>query len=204
MADKEEARTGSDKVENTDTTSKSTSQVAPAADPATTTGSGKQDKGKGKAVDTGKPSKSKPTVELSGDAAQALMEMNPALKGEFAGMDKEKAAEMMRRMDISELLTGLALNSKNQKDMASYKFWQTQPVIRFDDKGEIVEGPIKEVDIEKVPKEPDALVEGFEWVTLNLDDDNELQELYELLSGHYVEDGSAMFRFNYSKAFLNW
>ncbi|KAF3483967.1 uncharacterized protein GIQ15_03291 [Arthroderma uncinatum] len=163
------------------------------------------DKGKGKAVDAGKaPSKSRPTIELSTKAAQALMESNPALKGEFAGLDEEKAAEMMRKMDISELLAGLAVNPKNQKDMASYKFWQTQPVIRFDDKGEIVDGPIKEIDIETVSKTPGPLIDGFEWVTLNLNDDRETQELYELLTDHYVEDDSAMFRFNYSKDFLNW
>lgn len=32
----------------------------------------------------------------------------------------------------------------------------------------------------------------------------QLEEVYELLMGHYVEDAEAMFRFNYSKAFLNW
>ncbi|KAK2855713.1 hypothetical protein FQN49_004918 [Arthroderma sp. PD_2] len=163
------------------------------------------EKGKGKAVDTGKaPSKSGPTIELSTKAAQALMESNPALKGEFAGLDKEKAAEMMRKMDISELLAGLAVNPKNQKDMASYKFWQTQPVIRFDDKGEIVDGPIKEIDIETVSKTPAPMIDGFEWVTLDLNSDQETQELYELLTDHYVEDDSEMFRFNYSKDFLNW
>ncbi|KAM5472846.1 glycylpeptide N-tetradecanoyltransferase [Microsporum audouinii] len=166
---------------------------------------GSDGKGKGREVDEGKtPSKSGPTIELSTKAAQALMESNPALKGEFAGMDKEKAAELMRKMDIKELLAGLAVNPKNKKDMASYKFWQTQPVIRFDDKGEIVDGPIKEIDIEAVSKTPGPLIDGFEWVTLDLNDDRETQELYELLTDHYVEDESEMFRFNYSKDFLNW
>lgn len=191
-----------DKVNTADTTN--TTDSAPQAEDAPTTTSGKKDKGKGKATDTEGSLKSNATVELSSNAAQALMEMNPALKGELAGLDKDKAADIMRKMDISELLTGLAMNSKNQKDMASYKFWQTQPVIRFDDKGEIVDGPIKDIDIDRVPKTPDALLEGFEWVTLDLTDEKELQELYELLSDHYVEDGSALFRFNYSKDFLNW
>ncbi|KAK2741215.1 glycylpeptide N-tetradecanoyltransferase [Myotisia sp. PD_48] len=149
-------------------------------------------------------SKSRPTIELSENAARALMDSNPALKNDMLDSGNDKAADFIRKMDIKELLAGLALNPKNQKDMASYKFWQTQPVIRFDDQGDIVDGPIKEVDIEKVPKTPGPLVDGFEWVTLNLDDEKEVEELYELLSLHYVEDDSAMFRFNYSKEFLNW
>lgn len=31
-----------------------------------------------------------------------------------------------------------------------------------------------------------------------------MDEVYALLSGHYVEDGKATFRFNYSAAFLEW
>lgn len=31
-----------------------------------------------------------------------------------------------------------------------------------------------------------------------------LEEIYELLNFHYVEDGEAMFRFSYSVSFLNW
>ena len=33
---------------------------------------------------------------------------------------------------------------------------------------------------------------------------NQLEEVYELLTNHYVEDEEAMFRFNYSVSFLNW
>ena len=62
---------------------------------------------------------------------ESLMEMNPALKNELASMDKDKAAELLSNLDISQLMTGLAIGGKNQKDMASYKFWQTQPVARF-------------------------------------------------------------------------
>ena len=35
-------------------------------------------------------------------------------------------------------------------------------------------------------------------------DFRQLEEVYELLTGHYVEDDEAMFRFNYSVSFLNW
>lgn len=135
---------------------------------------------------------------------EALLESNAALKNELAGMDKDKAAEALRKMDIAELLTGLAVGGKNQKDMASYKFWQTQPVPRFDEAANDAGGPIKIIDPEKVSKTPDTLIEGFEWATLDLTNDDELQELWDLLTYHYVEDDNAMFRFRYSKSFLHW
>jgi glycylpeptide N-tetradecanoyltransferase len=48
------------------------------------------------------------------------------------------------------------------------------------------------------------MYDGFEWVTMDLDDPKELQEVYELLSAHYVEDKEAMFRFHYTASFFNW
>ena len=58
--------------------------------------------------------------------------------------------------------------------MASYKFWQTQPVPRLGEKPEAQEGPIKRIDPDKVPKEPSALIDGFEWVTMDLTDAEEV------------------------------
>ncbi|KAF9888757.1 glycylpeptide N-tetradecanoyltransferase [Aspergillus nanangensis] len=146
----------------------------------------------------------KPTIPPK--MAEALLENNPALKNELAGMDKDKAAEALRNLNIADLLTGLSVGGKNQKDMASYKFWQTQPVPRFDETSEAAAagGPIKIIDPAKVSQEPDALVEGFEWATLDLTNEEELQELWDLLTYHYVEDDNAMFRFRYSQSFLHW
>ncbi|GIJ82280.1 glycylpeptide N-tetradecanoyltransferase [Aspergillus pseudoviridinutans] len=143
-------------------------------------------------------------MKITPQMAESLLENNPALRNELAGMDKEKAAEAMRKMNIAELLTGLSVSGKNQKDMASYKFWQTQPVPRFDETSTDTGGPIKIIDPEKVSKEPDALIEGFEWATLDLTNETELQELWDLLTYHYVEDDNAMFRFRYSQSFLHW
>ncbi|BCS24110.1 glycylpeptide N-tetradecanoyltransferase swoF [Aspergillus puulaauensis] len=145
-----------------------------------------------------------PGGKLTPQAAEALLENNPALKNELGVMDKDKAVEALRKMDISELLTGLSLSGKNKKDMAAFKFWQTQPVPRFDEAGSATGGPIKMIDPEKVPKTPDPLIEGFEWATLDLTKEDELRELWDLLTYHYVEDDNAMFRFRYSKSFLHW
>lgn len=149
-------------------------------------------------------SSSNPASKLTSGMVEQLLEMNPSLKSEVAGMDKEKAAETLKKLDVADLLTGMSVSGKNQKDMASYKFWQTQPVPRFDEVQKVEEGQIKDIDPEKIPKEPPPMLEGFEWVTMNLLDEQELEEVYELLTGHYVEDDEAMFRFNYSSSFLNW
>ena len=133
-----------------------------------------------------------------------LMEMNPSLKAEMAGMDRAQAMEVIKKLDVADLLTGLSISGKNQKDMASYKFWNTQPVPRFDDTKDIQEGQIMPIDPEYVPKEPRALYEGFEWVTMDLEDSEQTKEVYELLSGHYVEDDDAKFRLTYSASVLNW
>ncbi|KAL2864212.1 glycylpeptide N-tetradecanoyltransferase swoF [Aspergillus lucknowensis] len=159
---------------------------------------------KGKSPQSNDVQQGAPGDKLTPQAAEAMLENNPALKNELSGLEKEKAVEALRKMDISELLTGLSLTGKNKKDMANFKFWQTQPVPRFDEASSAAGGPIKIIDPEKVSKEPDQLLDGFEWTTLDLTDEGELRELWDLLTYHYVEDDNAMFRFRYSKSFLHW
>ena len=148
----------------------------------------------------------KPNPQITSAMAERLLDMNPALAGEVGKVDRSQAKDILRHMNVNELMTGMSLGGKNKTDMASYKFWQTQPVPRFDETptGQGEDGPIKEVDPEKIPKEPDPLLEGFEWCTLDLTKPEELTELYELLTNHYVEDANAMFRFNYSQTFFSW
>ncbi|EXJ81427.1 glycylpeptide N-tetradecanoyltransferase [Capronia epimyces CBS 606.96] len=148
---------------------------------------------------------SKTASKLPDEAVKKLLELNPSLKGELAGIPPEKASEILKKMDVSQLLSGISLSGKNQKDMASYKFWGTQPVLKFDEKvDDKPDGPIKEVTPEIVPKIAAPLPEGYEWVELDLTDEAEIKEVYKLLSQHYVEDDHAMFRFNYSAVFLDW
>lgn len=49
----------------------------------------------------------------------------------------------------------------------------------IDEPQQVKEGPIKIIDPEQVPKEPHPLLEGFEWVTMNLMDDKEVICLIE-------------------------
>ncbi|CZR56086.1 probable NMT1-N-myristoyltransferase [Phialocephala subalpina] len=147
---------------------------------------------------------------LSKSQLAELVKLNPALAqqlGVGTGGDltmTKEATEAMKKMSLQEVMSGLASSGKNVKDMGQYKFWQTQPVRKFGESDKIEEGPFKMIDPEQVPKEPGPLVEGFEWVTMDITNDDEIEEVYQLLYGHYVEDDEAMFRFNYSKSFLRW
>lgn len=146
--------------------------------------------------------------DLSKDQKKMLLESNPALKNELQSKATSKAdlEQMIKKLTMNEMLTGLA-PPKNTKDMATHAFWKTQPVPSFDEmanKDKIKDGPIKEIDIEKVDKSPSPMYPGFEWVTMDLEDEKQLDEVYELLTNHYVEDKDATFRFKYSPSFLNW
>jgi glycylpeptide N-tetradecanoyltransferase len=137
-----------------------------------------------------------------------LLALNPALAQELMGdggdLSGGEAAEAMKKLSLQDIMTGLAAGGKNVKDMGAYKFWATQPVPKFGEQKFEQEGPFKIVDPEKVPKEPASLPEGYEWVTMDLTDETQLKEVCDLLSVHYVEDVSAMFRLNYSQSFLKW
>jgi glycylpeptide N-tetradecanoyltransferase len=142
-----------------------------------------------------------------------LMQLNPALAQELAANASASssdgtlsAAEALKRLKLQDIMTGLASSGKNVKDMASYKFWSTQPVMKLDSaEKQVEEGPLKVQTVDDIPKEPPPLgVEGFNWVTMDLTDEVQLKEVYELLNGHYVEDDEAMFRFKYSTSILNW
>jgi len=55
-----------------------------------------------------------------------------------------------------------------------------------------------------VQSEPLSLPPGFKWENIDITNDEECKEVYELLTQNYVEDDDAMFRFDYSVKFLQW
>ncbi|KAI9031224.1 acyl-CoA N-acyltransferase [Hyaloraphidium curvatum] len=90
------------------------------------------------------------------------------------------------------------------KGPEQHKFWGTQPVPQHADKVE-ADGPIEPDKAEgEIRKEPLPLPNEFEWCLVDVTVEEELKELYTLLTENYVEDDDAMFRFDYSAAFLKW
>ncbi|KAA3681170.1 glycylpeptide N-tetradecanoyltransferase [Paragonimus westermani] len=93
---------------------------------------------------------------------------------------------------------------KEKKCKEDYRFWRTQPVPDLNE--EISDNCAIEPDKpnEEIRSEPYSLPPGFSWCELSLNDDAQLQELYDLLYENYVEDEDHLFRFDYSKPFLKW
>ncbi|EPS43895.1 hypothetical protein H072_2152 [Dactylellina haptotyla CBS 200.50] len=169
---------------------------------------GSGDKGKAPATEVASAvpgvDMSQPVGKLDKKTIDQIIRSNPSLKAETQGMDPAAVQKMIERMKLGEVLAGMT-TGKNAKDMASYKFWQTQPVPRFDeDSSKQEEGEIKKADPDAVPQQPPPLLDEFEWCTVDLENEAELVEVYKLLNGHYVEDDEAMFRFAYSSSFLKW
>ena len=85
------------------------------------------------------------------------------------------------------------------------KFWDTQPVIKVREANkDRKSGPLKSKEDHKIQMEPTPLPKGFGWRNFNLNDENDIKDLYYLLYENYVEDDGGVFRFNYSKEFLQW
>jgi glycylpeptide N-tetradecanoyltransferase len=73
------------------------------------------------------------------------------------------------------------------------------------EQSELPEGPIvPNKKPEEIRSEPYNMPAGFEWSTLDIMDSEQREELYNLLANNYVEDDDALFRFDYSKEFLEW
>lgn len=124
-----------------------------------------------------------------------------------SGSSNKEIASSSIPKSIEELLkllsTGEELTESQKKEMKDYKFWKTQPVPKLNEKI-LKEGPIEVKKPEDVPDTPFPLLKDFEWTTVDIDEKDQLQEVYELLYENYVEDQDATFRFNYSPEFFNW
>ncbi|GAA6021320.1 hypothetical protein JCM8202_003568 [Rhodotorula sphaerocarpa] len=158
-----------------------------------------QDKGKGK----GKSRE----LKLSDSQLDAVAQRIAAEHPELPKLSPEQVQELVSSMQIDkDVLSGKkGLMGKGTKDMASHKFWKTQPVVKLDQRDEVKEGVIEaDKKPEEVPKDPVPLHKDFRWVTVDLTNPDERKEVYELLTHHYVEDLDATFRFDYSPEFIEW
>ncbi|THH27491.1 hypothetical protein EUX98_g6689 [Antrodiella citrinella] len=112
----------------------------------------------------------------------------------------------LQQMKIRDVLQGKSgIGGKNKKDVGTHKFWSTQPVPQLGEAAYEEDGYIEAPKpSEEVRQDPYPLPKEFVWSTLDLTDDAQLRELWELLSANYVEDDDASFRFQYSAEFLRW
>ncbi|CAM0143015.1 glycylpeptide N-tetradecanoyltransferase [Umbelopsis sp. WA50703] len=177
----------------------------------------KRDKGKAKADAPPKEITEKDLQKLAGSidkiAGKVQARQEKALaKGEAPKekkVDPAKEAEMRKKVEqmlqaLSTMEQTGAIKASGHKDMGSHQFWNTQPVPQY---GENIteEGPIEpSVPRDQVRQEPYPLPKEFEWCEVDITDEKEITELYQLLTLNYVEDDDAQFRFDYSAPFLKW
>ncbi|GMG19305.1 unnamed protein product [Ambrosiozyma monospora] len=119
------------------------------------------------------------------------------------GKKPEVNANLIEQL-LKKLAMGEELTEKQRKDMKDYKFWKTQPVAKFDEMIDH-EGPIdKPKTTADIPDTPYPMLKEFEWVTMDLEQREQLSEVHEFLHANYVEDKDSTFRFAYSPEFFEW
>ncbi|GAX14312.1 glycylpeptide N-tetradecanoyltransferase [Fistulifera solaris] len=108
--------------------------------------------------------------------------------------------EMLKQQNIS----AQPISTQQGDSSPQHAFWDSQPM-PHGSRDEHQEGPIQpNKPTEEIRQEPYAMPAGFEWSNVNVEDDAERLELYNLLANNYVEDDDALFRFDYSHEFLLW
>jgi glycylpeptide N-tetradecanoyltransferase len=88
--------------------------------------------------------------------------------------------------------------------MENHKFWKTQPIINTKTTKVEEDGIIQIIDVEGTPKEPYKLPDGYEWHTLDLNDETDLNNITKFLLENYLEDSEVNLQFNYSKESIKW
>lgn len=86
--------------------------------------------------------------------------------------------------------------------MNHHKFWKDQPVIQDNDNQELKIS--KEIQNLTASPNPLNLSKDFEWYELDLNNENDLDNLYQLLANHYLEEEDEIYRAVYSKNLLKW
>ncbi|KAJ3002882.1 UNVERIFIED_CONTAM: hypothetical protein HDU68_005963, partial [Siphonaria sp. JEL0065] len=146
-----------------------------------------------------KPAVASGSVQVGSDGSMAITQDSPSsfdakLKQMFENLAKQGLFDANEPVDDKNVL----------KPTDEYKFWKTQPVPKSD---EVIEkdGAIQAaVPVDQVRQTPYDLNAQFEWSIVDVNDENQLKETYELLTENYVEDKDSTFRFDYSREFLKW
>jgi glycylpeptide N-tetradecanoyltransferase len=79
-------------------------------------------------------------------------------------------------------------------------FWDSQPVSKNLNNFKI----INDLSIDQIQKEPYPLPENFYWYTPDLNNQKDLEEIYNFLYENYAEDITNTFRLHYSQNLLKW
>eukprot|EP00386_Alphamonas_edax_P015128 GDKI01046290.1.p2 GENE.GDKI01046290.1~~GDKI01046290.1.p2 ORF type:complete len:485 (-),score=185.54 GDKI01046290.1:241-1695(-) len=140
--------------------------------------------------------------EASASSGSASSSAAPGAESQLQKVGNQQVKSDRQLYDI---LREVKQKTRESSALADHEFWDTQPVPKIDQEiGQDEFGEIETKTLKDVRQEPYGLPEGFSWVTVDVSDEAQLKEVYELLNANYVEDDDCMFRFDYSPAFLRW
>jgi glycylpeptide N-tetradecanoyltransferase len=151
-------------------------------------------------------SKAKSQAGASGNQAAAAAAASAVAKNTSREQEME---ELRRLLNGKAQISNVRNAPKNDDELMTkeaWKFWETQPVPSL---GTVVpkgtNEPIQQnKPVEEIRQQPLNLPDGFKWDDVDLNNKDNLLELYTLLNENYVEDDDNMFRFDYSPEFLRW
>jgi len=149
-------------------------------------------------------------VEAKTDAAPTIPDLSNITVQE-AGLTAAQA-EVLAALDpagaarTKQATLQAAFGQLGLEEQKKHKFWNTQPVPQSaEEQGADAEvGEIETKTVDMVNKEGLPLPTNFEWAECDVSNPKEIDEVYTLLCENYVEDDDNMFRFDYSRDFLQW
>lgn len=122
--------------------------------------------------------------------------------------EKQKIAAIIQALKQQNISPTTALPAAQEEVTRTHAFWDTQPMFLGEDdpdkKQEIHAPLIPNKPKEELRQTPYNMPKGFEWCDIDITNDDERMQVYDLLNKNYVEDDQAMFRFDYSHEFLLW
>lgn len=122
------------------------------------------------------------------------METNNTVDGRKSNREKEKLEAIVEKLALS------------QNAMKKHEFWDTQPIVKMNEKVNEI-GPIETKTISTIKNTPlshSLPEETLCWYEMDVNNDVEIKELFDLLENNYVEDDDATIRLAYSITFLKW
>ena len=141
-----------------------------------------------------------PSTNPGGNTTSSLMVDNL--------ISPDQANNILNKEQSEIALQSLSINQNSEKDSDNlknvHKFWSTQPIVLSSLSEQIqLNSPILQL-VGSIRNDPLSLSSLFEWSRIDLQNPDQIKELYELLCENYVEDDDHMFRFAYSPEFLIW
>eukprot|EP00826_Nyctotherus_ovalis_P048108 TRINITY_DN5633_c0_g1_i25.p1 TRINITY_DN5633_c0_g1~~TRINITY_DN5633_c0_g1_i25.p1 ORF type:complete len:217 (-),score=45.06 TRINITY_DN5633_c0_g1_i25:665-1315(-) len=88
---------------------------------------------------------------------------------------------------------------------AQHSFWNNQLVVKYcDEDKERPQGIIKKLEFKDISTVPTPLPEEFEWCIIDVNNMEEIEEVYKLLKDHYMEYDKGKQKTTLTIDFLRW